>query len=78
MSKAANGSSNNKILGLLNRAKHITRRFFCPPDKNSALIFCKDSSSNFEINKFILSSLNLLSAITISLIAFKFSLKVRS
>ena len=37
ISKAAKGSSNNKILGLLNKAKHITNRFFCPPDKNSAL-----------------------------------------
>ena len=68
----------NKILGLLNNAKEITKRFFCPPDKNSAFIFCKGSSSNFEIKRFIFSSLNFLSSITISLIAFKFSLKVRS
>ena len=37
----------NKILGLLNKAKEITKRFFCPPDKNSAFIFCKGLKFKF-------------------------------
>ena len=38
-SSAANGSSNNRTLGLLSNARAITNFFFCPPERNFAGIF---------------------------------------
>ena len=77
-SKAAKHSSSKSNLGFPKRDNAITNFFFCPPDRNLAIIFYILSSSNFEIRKLILSNLIFFSSITISLIAFKLSIKLRS
>ena len=78
ISKAANGSSNNKTFGFPKRARAITSFFLCPPDKNLALIFLNASNSNLEIRISIFEYLSFSLDINTSAIAFKFSIKVKS
>ena len=60
ISKAANGSSNSKILGSFINAIEITNFFFWPPERCFAFIFRRASNSNWVISLFIFSSVTIL------------------
>ena len=84
------GTLGRLILGLLIHCPHkvkligdksLSKRDFSRvinPLKNFALIFTTGSSSNFEINSSIFEIFSWLSSISISAIAFKFSINVKS